>query len=532
MSFNSSDYSSDIDINDDYQIDDIIQNDEPEQEPEEHVEPAPKPSKKQDKPKKTPKPKSEQQKNKTREIKQSFNPKLLTHGMNSFYDDYKFKDASTIKDGKEQGKIIIDISKYTALDEFKRAVESHEESENRKSTKTKETEKWNAITHGIWNFKLRGILTAINDNFMKKKLEDGTIDTSLFTDHLISQLNLSSNEEFSPSGIVGNIAEFFTSSRFKFKLYNSMFSHPSLSPEKSEKDKGIHLNKLYLQNISKFHDEYLRMIYTGKVSSSTDLFKYACQKISKDITTSKDMTADRLFNADYKKLNESFTKDERIEFEKVIKSVKYEKVVSERYFKCYSLSLEQNLTDEKDAKKQYKAYVETIKHFQDVAKTIMASDVSTHEKFIDVFVSAYREADKLIHYKNSIKNFIKDIECQKKLMFTQRFKQILSRIISDDQSLVVKYSGQTFSAEFEKKDGKKAKVSGDIIQEEKHTFNSIYSILGKIGLIGGNKVRKDIRVGLGIGVIDYIIGETKIACSRMKKSKNDKHQRKIIYIKA
>ena len=473
-----------------------------------------------------------QKEKKERQIKQVFNPKLLTHSLNSFYDEFKFKDASSIKDGKEQGKIVVDVSKYAALEEFKKAVESQEETENRKSQKMKDTEKWDAITHGIWNFKLRGILTAINDNYMKKKLEDGTVDTSLFTDHIISQLNFASIEKFNPSEITGNIAEFFTSDKFKFKLYNSMFTHPSLSPEKDETDKGVHLNKIYLQNISRFHDEYLKILYSGKATSANDLFKFACGKLGKEVTVSKTLTSEKLFSADYKKMNEEFTKEERSECEEVIKMAKYEKVVSERYFKCYSLSIEQKLTDEKESKKQYKAYIETIKHFQEVSKSIMSDDVSTPEKFIGVFIRAFKEADALIHYKGSIKNFIRDINCQKKLLFTQRFKQILSRIINGDSTLTVKYSGQTFSAKFLKKDGKEAPVSGDIIQEEMHTFSSIYDTLGKIGLIGGNKVRKDIRVGIGIAIIDYVINEAKIACGRMKKSKNDRQQRKIIYIKA
>ena len=162
----------------------------------------------------------------------------------------------------------------------------------------------------------------------------------------------------------------------------------------------------------------------------------------------------------------------------------------------------------------------------------MEADVSTLEKFINEFIKSFEEADKIIHYKGSIKNFIKDINCQKKLMFTQRFKQILTRILAKDQSVQINYSGQTFHAEYTKKEGAKVKLSGDIIQEEKHTFNNVYDTLGKIGLITGNRIRKDIRVGIGIAVIDYIMNEARITCNKAKKTKNDRQQRKIIYIKA
>lgn len=486
-----------------------------------------------EKPVETKEHKKQQKKPKTRakEIKQVFNPKFLTHSLNNFYGDYKFKDYAMIKDNKENNKIIIDINNYKALDEFKQTVESIEEQENRSGTKMKEADKWNTITHSIWNFKLRGILTAVNDNYMKKKTEDGTFDTSLFSDHLISQLEMDTIDEFDAKSIIGNIAEFLTSDKFKFKLYNSMFPHPMIS-QNAVSEKGEHLNKIYLQNISKYHDDYLKLLYSHKVSLEKDLFKFACDNIIKDNDISNKLTTDVLMNANYKNINESFSKEERTEFDSIIKLAKYEKTVAERYFKCYNLALEQNMISKADSTKLYKSYIGTIKTFRELSKSIINSDVSTLEKFVNVFVDTYKKADEFMKYKTSINNFIKDIDCQKKLMFTQRFKQILTKIIEEDKTLHVEYSGKTFKADFLKKDGNKAAISGDIIQEEKNTFNSVYDSLGKIGLIGGNKVRKDIRVGIGIGLIDYVISEVKIIEGRKKKPANDKRQRKIIYIKA
>ena len=518
----SSSGSSSIDNNDDYQLG-IADNVEIKE-----TEPIDIKDVQEEKPKKASKVNTKSAKVK-KAIKQSFNPKFLNHCLNGFYDDYKFKEYSSIKNGKENGKFVIDINNYKALDEFKQTIEKVEEQENRSGTKLKEADKWDEITHSIWNFKLRGILTAINDNYMKKKMDDGTIDTSLFSNHLINQLNFDDVDKFNAKEIVGNIAEFLSSDKFKFKLYNSMFPHPNISQNKTS-DKGEHLNKIYLQNISKYHDTYLEMLYTNKVKSDTDLFKLACDKIIKDNCVSNKLTADKLLEFDYKNINGSFTKEERNEFYDVIKMAKYEKIASERYYKCYNLALEQKMITKKDATSKYKSYVETIKKFKDLSKSIMSADVSTYSKFVDLFVSSYKETDKFINYKGSVKTFIKDIDCQKKLMFTQRFKQILTRIINDDKTLTVSYSGKTFNAIYSHSDGKEIKVCGDIIQEERHTFNNVYDSLGKIGLIGGNRVRKDIRVGLGIGLIDYIISETKMFNNKSKKTNN--HQKKVIYIKA
>lgn len=526
MSFNNTSDASDN--YSDFQFDGIA-----EEEPKKAEQPA-KPEKPKREPKRNQKPKQPEQKDKKeRSIKQVFNPKLLTHSLNSFYDDFKFKDFSAIKDNKTQGKVIIDIANYSALDEFKRAVESEEENENRTSIKLKDADKWDAITHGIWNFKLRGILTAINDNHMKKKQDDGSVDTSLFTNHIVNQLEFTDIEKFEPTEIAGNIAEFFTSDKLKFKLYNAMFPHPSISQKKDNSEKGEHLNKVYLQNISKYHDEYLKMMYTGKgKTSAQDLFKFACGKIAKDVTISKSLTAEKLFNADYKKLNESFTKDERNECDEIIKAAKYEKVVSERYHRCYSLAMEQGLMDTKKNKAMYAEYMNTIEHFKELSKNVMAADVSTIERFIDVLIDAFREADKRIHYKGAIKNFIKDIDCVKKLVFTQRFKQVLTRLIAEDKTVSIKYSGSTFNAKFIKKTGEEGELAGDVIQEAKHTFNNVYDALAKVGLFVGNRVRKDIRVGIGIAIIDYIINEARNSCPKPKKARTDKQQRKIIYIKA
>lgn len=480
---------------------------------------------KADKPKtekKAQKPKADKQQTQPRKNKQEFSSRLLTHLMNTFYDDYKFKDISQLKEGKGGKQLIIDVHDYKALDELKKAIIDYDENANRTEKKEKEAERWTTITHAIWNFKLRGILTAINDNEVKKELDDGT---SLFMDHIVSQLEFNDIEQFNAKGVIGEISEFFTSDRFKFKLYNAMFPHPSLSTT-ATKGNGGHLNKAYLQNISNYHDYYLDQLYAGKVSAASDLFKYACEKIASDDVIDKSITADRLFTTDYSD-KAAFTKEERNSLSEVIRKVKFEKNVSDRYFKCYNLAIEQKLIDAKTAQKQYKQYIKILKQFKSLADELQKADIGTKEKFINVFINAYRKADEFIHYKVSIKNFIKDINCQQKLMFSQKFKQALTHIITDDKTFAIKYVGDTFVATYTKGDDKKITIRGDIIQTTRHTSKSVYETLAKIGLICGNDIKKEIRIGVGISVVDYIINKAKIIASGGKSK-----QRKIIYIKA
>ncbi len=484
-------------------------------------------SKKDNKEKKTNKDNKEK---KTRVIKQEFSKKLLIHNLNSFYDNFKFKDADTIKDNKESGKSIVYLKNYSALDEFRNIMEQQEEDENRKGEKMKEKEKWDYITHSIWNFKLRGILTAINDFEIMKKKEDDNIDSTLLTDHILPQLHFDTIDKFDSKDIIGNIAEFFTSDKFKFKLFNAIFPHPAIKGKDSDNEKGEHLKKVYLQNISNYHDEYLKMLYNGKKTTADKLFKYACDQIA-DSIASESITSDKLFNADFKKLKDSFTSEEIKEYGERIKLAKYEKATAERYYKCYSLAIEQELTTEKKAKETYNNYKDIIKRFNDMSKDIMKADVRTKEKFVNKFVECFNEVNKYINYKSSIKTFIKDINCSKKLVFTQKFKQVLTKLITKDPTLTVKYSGETFNADYTKADNNDAHISGDIIQEERHPTKSLYDSLSKIGLIANNKVRKDIRVGIAIGLIDYIITEANAMNTKVKKAKTLKQQKKIIYIK-
>ena len=493
---------------------------EPEAKPSNKVEEQPKKETKQKRAKKETKPKQP----KTETQKQTFNLKSMIRFLNSCYDEFNFKDIDPKKEEKKTS-FKIDLTQYKAIEEFKKVLGEYEKEEQEKDTKAKESEKWNEITKSIFDFKLRGIMTLFNDfKLMKKDEATKENDTRLFMDYIIPQLHFNEPEDFEVSQVRDNMAEFLTSDRIKFKLYNNMFPHPTIPPKEGKTESR--LNKVYLQNISKYHDKYLEMLYSGSVSSADELYEYACEQIAYRSTVGT--TKDRLLNLSFDGKHK-LTKEER-KFESDERLARQEHHIAQRYYKCYAEAIVQELITKKEATKRYNEYMEKVQEYRDHAKDIMKDKTTKLNKFIDLFVSEFKTLNEDLKYNNSVKNYIHDIHAENILTFTPQFKQILTKIINGEKIELTFTQNKRFIAKIMRKDAKTGKqkekeVNELVIRERRHTFENMRDTLAKIGLIAGDNINKNVRIAIGVSIVDYIYTEARRITERSKLPK------KSIYLK-
>jgi hypothetical protein len=394
------------------------------------------------------------------------------------------------------------------------------------------------------DFKLRGILTVINDNKIFIKNEDGSIDAKLFTNYILPQLHFYKPEDFNVVGLKEKIADFLTSDKIKFKLYNAMFPHPQMELKKGTKE--TRLNKFYLQNMSRYHNKYLEALYSGKVSSPDDLYKIAVECIVK--SSKKAVSAERLLNLSFDKAakgkkteEDKATKEKKSEedklYEKYDKAARFEHSVADRYFKCYQMAIEQNMVTTKEAKALYDSYINKLEAYGEHSEAIRKQKIIKIEQFIKLFIDEFKELNEDLKYNFSIKNYIADIGAANSLIFTQKFKQILMRIIKGE-NIKVTYIENTksFSCKVNiktkqtNKAGEKVDItiekllSDKIIQDQRHTVSNTRDTFAKIGRMVCDGVDKNIRVALGIAIIDYIY------TTSMRITERSKLPKKTVYI--
>lgn len=464
--------------------------------------------------------KAQPKKEVAQEDKAKFNNKTLLHYLNSCYNNFRFRDFKNVSEEKKS-MFKVNMSEFTALKEFKRLVEEFDEDEairQRKNEKPrKKEEKWNEITHAITDFKLRGILTIINDINISIKNEDGTKDTKIFTNYILPQLHFNEPEPFNISILKDKIKNFLTSDKLKFKLYNAMFPHPQMETKEGAKD--TKLSCYYLQNMSNYHDAYLELLYSGKVKSADDLYNLAAENIAKE--SKKLINVDDLLTLSFDK--EAAKKEAKLseEEKKYYKMARFEHAVADRYFKCYQLAIEQNLTTLKEAKANYDAYNKKLDAFAAHADQIDKVKIDKLEKFIKLFIDEFTALNEDLKYNNSIKNYIADIGASDSLIFTQRFKQILMKVIKGENiKITYDNNAKTFSCSINMttrktdKNGEKIeqvvnrRITDHVIQEQRHTFENTRDTLAKIGHMVRSGIDKNIRVALGIAIIDFIYNTT------------------------
>ena len=211
-----------------------------------------------------------------------FSPTIIINFLNNYYRNINSSDDSRKQSivfksypnkSTTFNKATIDLYKYQGLLDF---IETY---------KLMPNEDYSKIIERVFDLKLHTCLD-IADKYKtndKKKV-------NVFQEFIIPQLEFGKKREVSIQDFINAINAFFENdSKIKTKIYNSVFPHDTHHSD--ELPKGV--NVIYLQHISKFHDEILEMVINKGMNDLDILIE--CQKIfSKNhkISDSKGITPD------------------------------------------------------------------------------------------------------------------------------------------------------------------------------------------------------------------------------------------------
>lgn len=211
-----------------------------------------------------------------------FSPTIIINFLNNYYRNINSSDDSRKQSivfksypnkSTTFNKATIDLYKYQGLLDF---IETY---------KLMPNEDYSKIIERVFDLKLHTCLD-IADKYKtndKKKV-------NVFQEFIIPQLEFGKKREVSIQDFINAINAFFENdAKIKTKIYNSVFPHDTHHSD--ELPKGV--NVIYLQHISKFHDEILEMVINKGMNDLDILIE--CQKIfSKNhkIFDSKGVTSD------------------------------------------------------------------------------------------------------------------------------------------------------------------------------------------------------------------------------------------------
>lgn len=449
--------------------------------------------------------------------KAKFNINTLIRYLNTCYGNrFVFKDGQQLGD-KQQGKIIVDISNIEALDEFKFIMYAID-MVNKKLTRK---ERWDKITHSVFDFKLRGILTAINDNELStaesKKYKEK--DYKLFMEKIIPQLHFDEQHDFNMEQAKTVMLSYLRSPLIRYKLLNKLFPHPEINKNETEKRRGVFLNKMYIQQMSMFHDDIINVLFTHKDITHAQLFAFICQKLAEQ---HKDkITKDILLKFDYErfKLNKPI-KDLDKDVVAILKQANTERNIITKYFDYFNVV---GLS-----KETYETYKTIANSFITTAAQLEKLPVSSYKDFINMFITVFKLVNEPLNYKFNVNSFVKDSKLHSIMQFTQKFKQVIGLLLITDTT-TINYNGNMFMCQYHKVDANGnhviKNIEGEIIQENKYVPQRVFATLAKIGLyVEGKDIRSDISAGIGCMIMDYIREQAE------KHIKPSNKVRKCIYI--
>lgn len=212
-----------------------------------------------------------------------FSPTIITNFLNNHYrnaatndlnkQSLVFKNYPTKPTPAIANKVVIDLYNYQGLLDF---IQTY---------KLMPNEEYSKIIERVFDLKLHTCLD-IADKYKtndKKKL-------NVFQEFVIPQLEFGEKRGVSIQDFIEAINSFFENdAKIKTKIYNSVFPHDT--HHEDELPKGV--NVIYLQHISKYHDEVLDMVINKEMDDHDILVE--CQKLySKNykFTDSRSITPD------------------------------------------------------------------------------------------------------------------------------------------------------------------------------------------------------------------------------------------------
>lgn len=190
---------------------------------------------------------------------------IITNFLNNHYRNALFKDSpkqnitfkNYPKDANINNKFVIDLYKYQGLLDF---IETY---------KLMLNEDYSKIIERVFDLKLRACLDIAD----KYKTNDKN-KLNVFQEFIIPQLDFHEKREVSIHDFINAVSSFFENEdKLKTKIYNTVFPHAT--HKEDELPKGV--NVIYLQHISKFHDDVLDMIINKNMNEEMILRK--CQEL-------------------------------------------------------------------------------------------------------------------------------------------------------------------------------------------------------------------------------------------------------------
>lgn len=177
-----------------------------------------------------------------------FSATIITNFLNNYYRNMASESSQSLMfknypaDGlqKTNNKVVIDLYDYQGLIDF---IETY---------KAMSDKEYKEIIERVFDMKLRACLDVADTYRLNDKSK-----LNVFQDFIIPQLEFSERKDTSIQSYINAINSFFENeAKIKTKIYNSVFPHDTHDPSKLPK--GV--NVIYLQHISKFHDEVLDMV--------------------------------------------------------------------------------------------------------------------------------------------------------------------------------------------------------------------------------------------------------------------------------
>lgn len=493
------------------------------------------------------KPKVKRSKTPTDKPKKQFSPTVIMNFFNNYfrnldtsYSDKFFKyqhiafKLYTDKLKKEPHNVI-DLNDYIGLVAF---VESYKQAVKENPDVTMED-----VVDMTMDLKLRSFLSLVDTFKLNKFAED-------FDKYIISQLKFQPTREVTIETYIKTIDEFFANEdKIKTKIYNTEFPHGTHNNVKTQS--GV--NIIYLQHISKYHDDILKMYieegldyetilkriqikfakeYTGTELGIQDQNTFKVVKLS----VQKQLVNDQIIPNVLTALNEQTDKRKNSVSEgKWIKELDVIGINQQRKVNKYEIAAIKELVRElsivnaflkilkggqeaspevdlKDCLDRYRNIFNEIVEFRENHKDVELS----YKGFIRYLIESVRFIKSIFNYKYPLKTLINDSKNKVQFKFNKKLRSAIDELIN------VEEIDETKLDELVKEFEPTWKFINSPKAYDLHDLN----IYAKIGKYVNLNFTKDYRIGIGCAIVLYI--QEQLELIRLS---NAKKKDLIIYIK-
>lgn len=458
----------------------------------------------------------------------------------NFPVDDKNKQKSKDKSQKPPPKHnVIDLNKYDGLKTF---VETFNNLVREKPS----IDMFNVVDL-TFDVKLRACLDIV------EKFKPNGPERVLQT-HLIPQLGFSSENVTTIQSFINAINEFFENiDKIKTKIYNTEFPH-SVHDDK-EPEKGV--NVIYLQHISKFHDEILNWVINDGIDDSDIMLeiqrKFSMEPEYKGLTDLKERQhlQTQLLNPDIssKVLNPPLIDDPKHDGKKLVDPKwcdnlrpveknksgllvpsSIDKLTPIELHNVKALVRELNIVasflkilrgghkakpeiDLKQCLSRYNHVFAKSRQFYESHKKLKDD---SYESFLKYFVEAVRFIKSEFNYKTPLKTFINDLKPKVQLKFNKKLRAAIEELVKADK-ITDDDINRVAAAH---------KEEWMYISSPKTYDVNELSIYAKIGKFAEVNVTKEFRIAIGIAIVMFI--QEQIALIRAAEGKR---KEVVIYFK-